>query len=52
MTLICDDCEADCTDYVHAIQVDPWEQPTGTVYCEKCHEKHWYRQQERLMEDT
>jgi hypothetical protein len=35
-----------------AIQEDPWGRPTGDVYCENCAEKHWYRQQERLMEET
>jgi late competence protein required for DNA uptake (superfamily II DNA/RNA helicase) len=50
--LICDRCEADCTDYKYAVQTDPWEKPTGDVYCENCHELLWTRQQEKLMEET
>ena len=48
--MICDDC-GETTDWKHAVQLDPWFRPTGDVFCENCAEKHWYRQQEKLMED-
>ena len=51
MKIQCDDCEADCSGYEHAIQHDPWERPTGEVLCENCAEKRWYEQQERKMEE-
>ncbi len=47
----CDDCEQP-TEWKHAVQTDPWGRPTGEVYCENCAERHWYRQQEKLMEET
>jgi hypothetical protein len=47
----CDDCEA-VTDWRYAIQLDPWERPTGEVLCESCAMKRWERYQERLMEET
>ena len=49
--MICDDCQ-ETTDWVHAVQCDPWGALTGDVYCENCAEKRWYRQQEKLMEET
>lgn len=49
--MICDDCQ-ETTDWVHAVQCDPWGRPTGDVYCENCAEKRWDRHQERAMEET
>lgn len=49
--MICDDCEQPTT-WLHAVQVDPWERPTGEVLCENCAEKRWDRYQEKLMEES
>lgn len=51
MSLVCDDCE-EPTDWLHAVQNDPWGKPTGEIYCENCAEARWDRQQEYLMENT
>lgn len=47
----CDDCE-EPTDWEHAIQTDPWGNPTGEVLCENCAEARWERQQTRQVEET
>lgn len=46
---ICDDCD-EGTDWMHAVQLDPWGNYYGLTLCENCAEKRWQRQQEKAVE--